>query len=90
MLNLMSIQAGQRVRLINGTVVEVAENIGDGIWLQLRNPESGEEELVHCEEVLELVENSHGEDAPGNGSASSTVRLQHQETDSMSIHRKIL
>ncbi|WP_038218359.1 MULTISPECIES: hypothetical protein [Xenophilus] len=56
MLNLMNIQVGQSVRLKNGTVAEVTENIGDGIWLQLRDPESGDEELVHCEEMLELVD----------------------------------
>jgi hypothetical protein len=28
-------------------VAEVVDNIGDGIWLQLRLPESGEEEPVH-------------------------------------------
>ena len=77
MLNLMNIQAGQSVRLKNGAVAEVTENIGDGIWLQLRNPESGEEELVHCEEMVELVEHPHSEDAAGNGSASSAVRFQH-------------
>lgn len=56
MLNLMNIQVGQSVRLKNGTVAEVTENIGDGIWLQLRDLESGDEELVHCEEMLELVD----------------------------------
>lgn len=56
MLNLMNIQVGQSVRLKNGTVAEVTENIGDGIWLQLRDPASGEEELVHCEEMVELVD----------------------------------
>ncbi|MBD9668447.1 hypothetical protein IB278_31265 [Variovorax sp. VRV01] len=56
MLNLIKIQVGQSIRLKDGTVGEVTENIGDGIWLQLRNPENGEEELVHCEEMVELVE----------------------------------
>ena len=56
MLNLIKIQVGQSIRLKHGTVGEVTENIGDGIWLQLRNPENGEEELVHCEEMVELVE----------------------------------
>ncbi|MDM0068343.1 hypothetical protein [Variovorax sp. J31P207] len=55
MLNLMNVQVGQSIRLKNGTVAEVVDNIGDGIWLQLRLPESGEEELVHCEEMVELV-----------------------------------
>ena len=57
MLNLMNVQVGQSIRLKNGTVAEVVDNIGDGIWLQLRLPESGEEELVHCEEMVELVSN---------------------------------
>jgi len=56
MLNLMNVQVGQSIRLKNGTVAEVVDNIGDGIWLQLRLPGSGEEELVHCEEMVELVE----------------------------------
>ena len=55
MLNLLNVQVGQSIRLKNGTVAEVVDNIVDGIWLQLRLPESGEEELVHCEEMVELV-----------------------------------
>jgi hypothetical protein len=55
MLNLKDIQAGQSVRLKSGTVAEVVENMGDGIWLQLRDPQTGDEDLVHCEEILEQV-----------------------------------
>lgn len=61
MLNLMTVKVGDHVRLKNGTVAEVVDNIGDGIWLELRNPDSGEDELVHCEEMLELA------DAPAAG-----------------------
>lgn len=50
MINLMTVQPGQRLQLKDGTVAEVTENMGDGIWIQARR-ESGEEELVHCEEV---------------------------------------
>jgi hypothetical protein len=56
MLNLFNVQAGQSVRLKNGAIAQVIDNIGDGIWLLLRNPDNGEEELVHCEEMVELVE----------------------------------
>lgn len=56
MLNLLTIQAGQCVRLQDGTVAEVTENIGDGIWLQLRHGGSDDDELVHCEEIVERVE----------------------------------
>lgn len=63
MLNLLEIHPGQRVSLKNGAVCEVIENIGDGIWLTLRTlshptqPQAvGEEELVHCEEMVDLIE----------------------------------
>lgn len=56
MLNLMTVQVGQSIRLKNGQVCEVTDNIGDGIWLELRNAETGEEELVHCEEMVDLVD----------------------------------
>ncbi len=63
MLNLMTVQVGQCVRLKSGAICEVLENFGDGIWLQLRvvsHPdkptEIGDEELVHCEEIAGLAE----------------------------------
>jgi len=55
MINLLNVRAGQSIRLKNGSVAEVIENIGDGIWLQLRLPDSAKEELVHCEEMVEIV-----------------------------------
>lgn len=60
MLNLMTVQVGQSVRLKDGRVAEVTDNIGDGIWLQLRHADSGDDELVHCEEMVELVDLSAG------------------------------
>lgn len=63
MLNLMTVTPGQQLRLKNGATAEVLENIGDGIWLQMRivsHPsaptEVGAEELVHCEEILGAAE----------------------------------
>jgi hypothetical protein len=62
MLNLMHLQAGQKLELRNGAIGEVVDNMGDGIWLQLRflsSPEGGvpvgDEELVHCEEIKGLA-----------------------------------
>lgn len=54
MLNLLTMQVGDVVVLKDGSRAEVAENIGDGIWLQLRDLASGEENLVHCEEMLSM------------------------------------
>ncbi|MDR8071883.1 hypothetical protein [Burkholderia cenocepacia] len=62
MINFMDLQAGQRLKLKDGAVAEVVENIGDGIWVQVRYleaPESpsmvGTEELCHCEEAVGLA-----------------------------------
>lgn len=55
MLNLMNMQTGQIIRLKAGTNAEVVENLGDGMWLNVRL-ESGEEELVFCEDIESVVE----------------------------------
>ena len=63
MLHLMHLKPGERVRLKNGSIAEVVDNMGDGIWLQLRfvavnggDFAVGDEELVHCEEIAGLAE----------------------------------
>jgi hypothetical protein len=62
MLNLMNVVVGQKISLRNGSVGVVTENMGDGIWLQMRMwsvPEGAfahEDELVHCEEIAGLAE----------------------------------
>lgn len=62
-VHLMDLQPGQRLLLKNQAVAEVLENLGDGIWVQVRFIESpedpsivGTEELCHCEEVVRVVE----------------------------------
>ena len=62
MINFMELKAGQQLVLKNDVVAEVLENIGDGIWVQVRYIESpkdpslvGAEELCHCEEAVRLV-----------------------------------
>lgn len=57
MLNFMNLKSGQRLRLRDGRTGEVIDNIGDGIWVQVRiDGEDEEGELVHCEEAQGLVE----------------------------------
>lgn len=62
-VHLMDLQPGQRLLLKNQAVAEVLENLGDGIWVQVRFIESpedpsvvGTEELCHCEEVVRVIE----------------------------------
>ncbi len=57
MLNLLSVEPGQVLQLKDGSTAEVVENIGDGIWLKARL-ESGEEELVFCEDIAGLKQPS--------------------------------
>ncbi len=63
MLNLMNLTVGQHLKLRNGAVGEIVDNMGDGIWVTLKftdaapgSPAVGEEELVHCEEVAGLAD----------------------------------
>ena len=65
MLNLMHLAPGAKLELRNGSVGEIVENMGDGIWLQLRfvsvaggDFAVGDEELVHCEEIAGLADGS--------------------------------
>ena len=65
MLNLMTVKAGARIRLRDGTIREVIENYGDGAWLQARVVESpaapdqiGTEDMVHCEEIVGLEDSA--------------------------------
>jgi hypothetical protein len=63
MLNLINLEVGQSLKLRNGSVGEIVDNIGDGIWVTLKftgavpgSPAVGEEELVHCEEIVDLAD----------------------------------
>lgn len=62
-VHLMNLQPGQHLLLKNQATAEVLENLGDGIWVQVRFIESpqdpslvGTEELCHCEEVIRVIE----------------------------------
>lgn len=54
MLNLMDVLPGQVIRMKSGETAEVVENVGDGMWLKAKL--AGEEELVFCEDIAELVQ----------------------------------
>ena len=53
---LMTVEPGQKLRLKDGTIAEVVENIGDGIWVQARRAGDSDEELIHCEEIVGAAE----------------------------------
>ena len=50
MLNLLAVEPGEVIRLKSGATAEVVENVGDGMWLNARFGDGGEE-LVFCEDI---------------------------------------
>lgn len=62
-VHLINLAPGQRIALKNHAVAQVTENMGDGIWIQVRyeafpaDPSLvGSEELCHCEDVVRVLE----------------------------------
>lgn len=62
MINVLELEPGMQVRLVNGATAAVVSNPRDGIWILLRYvtvPElpvqSGVEELVFAESIVELL-----------------------------------
>ena len=60
MINVISMEAGTRLKLNSGMSAEVIENIGDGQWLSVRyldGPDMeivGVEELVHASDIVAI------------------------------------
>ena len=61
MIDVMAIKVGTRLKLQEGVVAEVLENMGDGQWLQVRYLQSnrpadlGITELCHAQDVIDVL-----------------------------------
>ena len=58
-VNIRDLAVGTRVKLVNGSEVEIVSNPGDGVWLFVRHlppQESGEEDMIFAQEVAEVRE----------------------------------
>jgi len=62
MINVLTLKAGDRLELEDGTLAEVVENMEDGMWVQVRylevprNPaEVGVIELCHAQDIVKIV-----------------------------------
>jgi hypothetical protein len=62
MIDVMAIKVGMRLKLQDGIVAEVTENMEDGQWLQVRYLESpgrpgdvGTTELCHAQDVVKVL-----------------------------------
>jgi hypothetical protein len=63
MIDVTAIKVGTRLKLQEGVVAEVVENMEDGQWLQVRYLESpgrpgevGTVELCHAQDVIRVIE----------------------------------
>jgi hypothetical protein len=62
MINLMTLKPGDRLQLAKGIVAEVTENMGDGMWVEVRLIEApdrpdevGTVELCHAQDIVKLL-----------------------------------
>ena len=62
MINVIELQPGMKIRLVDGATAEVVSNPRDGIWLQVRYLTSpadpaqvGTEELLFAENIVEVL-----------------------------------
>jgi hypothetical protein len=62
MIDVMAIKVGTRLKLQEGVIAEVTENMEDGQWLQVRYLESpgrpedvGLVELCHAQDVIKVL-----------------------------------
>lgn len=62
MIDVMAIKVGTRLKLQEGVIAEVTENMEDGQWLQVRYLESpgraaevGTTELCHAQDVIKVL-----------------------------------
>ena len=62
MIDLMTLKPGDRLQLIKGIVAEVTENMGDGMWVEVklieapdRSDEVGTTELCHAQDIVKIL-----------------------------------
>ncbi|WP_226561607.1 hypothetical protein [Salipiger thiooxidans] len=54
-VNLLDVTEGQQLRLKNGRIGEVTENMGDGQWVEMRFQDNDDVELIHSQEIDSIV-----------------------------------
>jgi hypothetical protein len=67
MIDVLTINVGDRLQLREGIVAEVTENMEDGMWLQVKYlevpktpAEIGVVELCHAQDILKVLRASEG------------------------------
>ena len=58
-VQLLDLKPGDRVKLHDGSVVEIVSNPEDGIWVETRSADATEDTetttMTHCQEIAEVV-----------------------------------
>ena len=54
-VNLLDVTEGQQLRLKDGRIGEVTENMGDGQWVEMRFQDNDDVELIHSQEIDSIV-----------------------------------
>lgn len=62
MIDLMTLKPGDRLQLVQKIVAEVTENMGDGMWVEVRLIEApdrpgevGNVELCHAQDIVKVL-----------------------------------
>lgn len=62
MINLLTLRPGDRLQLAQGIIAEVTENMGDGMWVEVRLIEApdrpdevGAVELCHAQDIVKFL-----------------------------------
>jgi hypothetical protein len=62
MIDLMTLKPGDHLLLVQGIVAEVTENMGDGMWVEVRLIEApkrpaeiGAVELCHAQDIVKVL-----------------------------------
>jgi hypothetical protein len=63
MIDILTLKAGDRLKLEDGTVAEIVENMEDGMWVQVRyldvprtHAEVGAIELCHAQDIVKILD----------------------------------
>lgn len=51
MINVFDLKPGDRLELTDGRLAVVEENMEDGMWVSVRDEDSGDTELAHAQDI---------------------------------------
>jgi hypothetical protein len=55
MVEIQHLEPGTKIKLKSGALAEVSDNPRDGVWMYVRDVETGAEEMVNADDVVEVA-----------------------------------